>query len=88
MRAEFVDHSANAALATMSATPHLNHVLVMTGGIGREEIRAFYAERFIPQMPQDAEIDLVSLTSHARRGLEVPPTHHRRRRSSNTRLNI
>jgi len=41
MRAEFVDHSANAALATMSATPHLNHVLVMTGGIGREEIRAF-----------------------------------------------
>jgi hypothetical protein len=35
---------------------------VMTGGIGREEIRAFYAERFIPQMPQDAEIDLVSRT--------------------------
>ena len=31
MRAEFVDHSADAALATMSATPHLNHVPVMTG---------------------------------------------------------
>ena len=43
MRAEFVDHSADAALATMSATPHLNHVPVMTGGVGREEIRAFYA---------------------------------------------
>jgi hypothetical protein len=35
---------------------------VMTGGIGHEEIRSFYAERFIPQMPQDSEIDLVSRT--------------------------
>jgi carboxymethylenebutenolidase len=34
----------------------------MTGGVGREEIRAFYAERFIPQMPEDAEIELVSRT--------------------------
>jgi carboxymethylenebutenolidase len=62
MRAEFVEHSADAALATMSATPHLNHVPVMTGGVGREEIRAFYAERFIPQMPQDAQVELVSRT--------------------------
>jgi carboxymethylenebutenolidase len=62
MRAEFVEHSADAALATMSATPHLNHVPVMTGGVGREEILAFYAARFIPQMPQDAEIELVSRT--------------------------
>jgi len=62
MRADFVDRSADAALATMSATPHLNHVPAMTGGIGREEIRAFCAERFIPQIPQDAEIDLVSRT--------------------------
>ena len=60
MRAEFVDHSADAALATMSATPHLNQVPVMTSGVGREEIRAFYAERFIPQIPEDAEIELVS----------------------------
>src|SRR6476646_6918874 len=62
MRAEFVERSADAALATMSATPYLNHVPVMTGGVGREEIRTFYAERFIPQMPQDAEIELVSRT--------------------------
>jgi len=62
MRAEFVERSADAALATMSATPHLNHVPVMTGGVGREEIHAFYAERFIPQMPPDAEIELVSRT--------------------------
>ena len=61
-RAEFVERSADAALATMSAAPHLNHVPVMTGGVGREEIHAFYAERFIPQMPPDAEIELVSRT--------------------------
>ena len=34
----------------------------MTGGVAREEIRAFYAERFIPQMPPDAEIQLISRT--------------------------
>jgi len=34
----------------------------MTGGIGREEVRAFYAEWFTPQMPQDSESDLVSRT--------------------------
>jgi carboxymethylenebutenolidase len=60
MRAEFVERSADAVLATMSATPYLNHVPVMTGGVGREEIRAFY--RFIPQMPPDAEIQLISRT--------------------------
>jgi hypothetical protein len=62
MHAEFVEHSADAALATMSATPYLNHVPVITGGVGREEIRTFYAERFIPQMPPDAEIELISRT--------------------------
>jgi carboxymethylenebutenolidase len=62
MRAEFVERNADAALATMSARPYLNHVPVMTGGVGREEIRTFYAERFIPQMPPDAEIELISRT--------------------------
>jgi len=62
MGAKFVEHSADAALATLSAKPYLNHVPVMTGGVGREEIRAFYAERFIPQMPPDAEIELISQT--------------------------
>ncbi|MGH6896087.1 MAG: ester cyclase [Geminicoccaceae bacterium] len=62
LRAEFADHSADAAIATMSATPHLNHVPVMTGGVGRDAIRQFYATRFIPQMPPDTTIELISRT--------------------------
>ena len=62
LTAEFTEHSADAALTTMSEKPHLNHVPVMTGGVGREEIRAFYAHRFIPQMAPDAEIELISRT--------------------------
>jgi carboxymethylenebutenolidase len=62
LRAEFADHSADAALETMTAMPHLNHVPVMTGGVGRDEIRTFYATRFIPKMPPDTEIELLSRT--------------------------
>ena len=62
MRSEFEDHSADAALETMGGAPHLNHVPVMTGGVGREEIHRFYATRFIPQMPRDVAIELISRT--------------------------
>ena len=62
LQAEFAVHSADAAIATMSATPHLNHVPVMTGGVGRDPIRQFYATRFIPQMPSDTTIELISRT--------------------------
>ena len=62
MRAEFADHSADAALESMSATPHFDHVPVVTGGVGRDEIRTFYATRFIPKMPPDTAIELLSRT--------------------------
>jgi carboxymethylenebutenolidase len=46
----------------MSATPHLNHVPVMTGGVGRDQVRTFYATHFIPRLPPDTEIELISRT--------------------------
>jgi len=42
--------------------PHVNHVPVLTGGVGLEEVRKFYSERFIPHQPPDTEIILVSRT--------------------------
>jgi carboxymethylenebutenolidase len=62
LQAEFAEHSAEAALETMSATPHVNHVPVMTGGVGRDQVRTFYATHFIPKLPPDTEIELISRT--------------------------
>jgi carboxymethylenebutenolidase len=46
-RAEFVDRDLEATMATMVDEPYLNHVPVMTGGIGREAVRRFYRDYFI-----------------------------------------
>jgi carboxymethylenebutenolidase len=40
----------------------VNHVPVLTGGSGRDELREFYSKRFIPQMPPDTEMTPVSRT--------------------------
>src|SRR5437764_15402407 len=41
---------------------YVNHVPVMTGGVGREALREFYSRRFIPKMPPDTQIVPVSRT--------------------------
>lgn len=58
--AEFEKGDADAAIATMTDRPVLIHVPVNTGATGREELRKFYAEIFIPQMPGDAELELIT----------------------------
>lgn len=60
--AEFLEHSADAALETMTDHPSLTHVPVGTGATGREEVRRFYAEIFIPQAPPDIELQLLTRT--------------------------
>jgi carboxymethylenebutenolidase len=58
--AEFESKDADAALATMTAHPVLIHVPVGTGATGREALRAFYRHVFIPQVPPDMSLRLLS----------------------------
>src|SRR5918911_880439 len=62
MHSEFESHSVEETLETMVDDPLVNHVPVLTGGMGLEEVRKFYSERFIPQQPPDAEIIPLSRT--------------------------
>jgi carboxymethylenebutenolidase len=62
MRYEFVTHNTEDTLATMVEDAYVNHIPVLTGGVGQDELREFYAKRFIPQMPPDTEITPISRT--------------------------
>jgi carboxymethylenebutenolidase len=41
---------------------YVNHIPVMTGGRGKEALRAFYSTDFIPKMPADTALTPVSRT--------------------------
>jgi carboxymethylenebutenolidase len=60
--AEFVDMDLDATMATMTADPYVNHVPVMTGGVGFEGVRRFYGDYFIGKWPNDIEITPISRT--------------------------
>lgn len=62
MAAEFEARDADAAAATMTEDAWVNHVPVLTGGVGRAAARDFYARHFIPRMPPDTRITPVSRT--------------------------
>lgn len=59
---EFASRNTDATLATMTEDAYVNHIPVMTGGIGHQQLREFYARRFIPKMPPDTIITPISLT--------------------------
>jgi carboxymethylenebutenolidase len=54
--AEFAAKDVEATLATMTDDAYVNHVPVGTGGRGREELRRFYRDVFIPSWPDDVEM--------------------------------
>jgi carboxymethylenebutenolidase len=56
MHLEFSARDAVATVATMSRENSVNHVPVLTGGNGPEELLEFYARHFIPKMPADTRI--------------------------------
>ena len=62
LKHEFETSDTEATLDTMVDDAYVNHVPVLTGGRGREELGAFYSKHFIPQMPPDTEILPVSRT--------------------------
>ena len=62
VRSEFADKDAQAAADTMVPDAYVNHVPVLTGGVGRDQVLDFYAKHFIPHMPADVEIVPISRT--------------------------
>jgi carboxymethylenebutenolidase len=62
VRHEFATHNTEETLATMVGDAYVNHIPVLTGGVGLEELREFYSKRFIPQMPPDTEMTPISRT--------------------------
>ncbi len=62
VRYEFSTRNTEDTLATMVEDAYVNHIPVLTGGVGRQELREFYSKRFIPQMPPDTEMTPVSRT--------------------------
>ncbi len=59
---EFATRDTEDTLKTMVPDAYVNHVPVMTGGVGHDELRDFYSQRFIPQMPPDTSMTPVSRT--------------------------
>ncbi|KAF8165100.1 hypothetical protein B0H34DRAFT_687780 [Crassisporium funariophilum] len=59
---EFQARSVAQTMGTMVAEPYVNHVPTMTGGVGRENLTAFYRDHFIFSNPEDATLQVVSRT--------------------------
>ena len=62
VRYEFGTRNTEDTLATMVEDAYVNHIPVLTGGVGRDALREFYSRRFIPQMPPDTEMTPISRT--------------------------
>jgi carboxymethylenebutenolidase len=62
LKDEFVTHNTEDTLNTMVEDAYVNHMPVMTGGVGRDQLREFYSQRFIPQMPPDTGLVPISRT--------------------------
>jgi carboxymethylenebutenolidase len=62
IRSEFVTHSTEDALATMVEDAYVNHIPVMTGGVGKAAVGEFYSKYLIPQMAPDTELIPISRT--------------------------
>lgn len=62
LTAEFVEKDVYATMPTMTADPFVNHVPVMTGGVGYDNVQSFYARYFLPGHPEDTASKPVART--------------------------
>jgi carboxymethylenebutenolidase len=61
-RCEFEKRDVNATMTAMVSPPYVNHIRTMTGGVGYEQLKRFYAHHFIPVNPPEFELTLISRT--------------------------
>lgn len=59
---EFETRNTEDTLATMVEDAYVNHIPVLTGGVGREQLREFYSNHFIPKMPPSTLLVPISRT--------------------------
>jgi len=51
-----------AALAPLAAEPEVLHIPAMTGASGRQAVERFYADQFLPHVPDDLTLSRISRT--------------------------
>jgi carboxymethylenebutenolidase len=59
---EFTTRDTEATLATMVDDAYVNHIPTLTGGHGKQALRRFYSQDFIPSMPPDTTLTPISRT--------------------------
>jgi carboxymethylenebutenolidase len=59
---EFSTRNTEDTLATMVDDAYVNHIPILTGGVGKDQLREFYSKHFIPQMPPDTSLSPISRT--------------------------
>ena len=64
---EFDTRDVDATMATMVPQPYVNHIPTMTGGVGHDDLKHFYANHFIGVNPPDFHLEPVSRTVGADR---------------------
>ncbi|MEU8930584.1 nuclear transport factor 2 family protein [Streptomyces sp. NPDC048409] len=54
---EFLDRDADLAVSTMVEDARVMHLPTMSGGFGKENLRAYYRDVFIPGIPRDTTME-------------------------------
>jgi carboxymethylenebutenolidase len=60
LKGEFETKDVEGTLATMVEDAYVNHMPVNTGGRGKEALRVFYRDDFIPSWPEDLQMTPVN----------------------------